>query len=335
MAEMDFGGGAGALCPLHPAHAASSTCTRCGNFMCDTCSEGGAQALCPGCRERTGLGQSFPLTRGTWTVSALLDTAWAAFKRDWVMICVGVLIAMAGSIVGEIVKQILTLMGGVVDNVAVTAVFIGLGYLGSTVVQGVANLGLMRMLLDVLEGRKADLGRIFTQFHKAVPYLLTTLIIFAVMLPFLLLVFGAGVGAAAVTGGLGALESLDWTSLNEGNPSEETVREFGTLWPAMVAMLVVGGGLSIFPGMWLGMPLLLVQPELARSENPTAMATLRRCFAYARGHRLGMLGAALLGTLITFAGILACCVGLVPAAGLFNLMMAGLYLALSNGAEET
>lgn len=335
MAEMDFGRGAGALCPLHPERTASSTCTRCGNFMCERCTERGTQAMCPSCRERAGMGvQAFALSRDNWSVGALLEVCWEAFKREWVMITVGVLIVLAGSMVGSIVSQILGAIGGIADHWAITGLFLVIGYILSTVVQGLVSLGFLRMLFDVLQGQRADVGRIFTQFHKAVPYLLTTLLIFALVLPLIVLVLGGALGAAAITGGLSGLQDVDWTALGGDNAGEELVRSFGSLGPSLAAMLLVGFGLYIFPGLWLILPLLLVQPALAHSEHPTPMETLRRCFAYARGERLSLVGVSLLGAVIGMAGFLACCVGILPAMGLVQLMMAGVYLTLSNGAEE-
>lgn len=328
MAETDFGRGAGALCALHPGQLASRTCTRCGNFMCDTCSDGGLQAMCPTCRERAGLGQDFPLSRDTWTVSSLLDTCWAAFKREWVMLSVGVLIVIAGSIVGQIASQILTTIGGLADNMVLLGVFAVLGYLVSTVIQGVVSIGYVRMIFDVLHGQKADLARVFTQLHKVVPYLLTTLLIFVLMVPLIVLIFGGAVVAGLATG---VLTGMDWSALGSV-PSEQVFDRLGA--GGIAAMVIVAVALYIFPGLWLILPLLLVQPELAWTERPTAVQTLRRCFAYARGQRLGMLGASLLGGLIMVAGFMACCVGVIPALGFFNLMVAGLYLTLRNGAEE-
>jgi hypothetical protein len=335
MAEMDFGRGAGALCPLHPEQRASRTCQRCGNFMCDTCSEGGMQLTCPSCRERAGLGHAFALSREQWSVGALLETCWDAFKREWVMICVGVLIVIAGSLVGNVISQILSFIGGMADHWAVTGLFLVIGFIVSTVVQGLVSLGFMRMLFDALDGRRADVGRMFTQFHKAVPYLLTTLLTFALMIPVVVLIFGGALGAAALTGGLDAIRNADWMGANGGqDTSAELVRVLGSLGPSLAMMIVVGGALYVFPGLWLMLPLMLVQPEMARSENPNPIETLRRCFAYARGQRLSMTGTLLLGGVITLAGFLFCCVGVLPAAAFFQLLLAGLYLALSNGVEE-
>ena len=327
MTEMDVGGGAGALCPLHLERTASRTCTRCGNFMCDTCSEGGTQAMCPTCRERAGMGvHAFALTRDNWSVGALLEVCWEAFKREWLMITIGVFIVMAGAIAGSLVSQVLGAMGGLVGHWAITALFMLMGHTLSTVVQGLVTLGFLRMLFDVLAGQRADVGRIFSQFHKVVPYLLTTLLVSALLIPFLLVVLGSGLGVAAITGGLSALGDMDWTALDEST--------FGTLGLSVVVMGVVAFGLFIFPGMWLMLPLMLVQPALARSENPTPMETLRRCFAYARGERLSLLGIVLLSGAIVLAGVLACCVGVIPASGFSQLIIAGLYLALSNGEQE-
>jgi hypothetical protein len=39
------------------------------------------------------------------------------------------------------------------------------------------------------------------------------------------------------------------------------------------------------------------------------------------------------GGLVTLAGVLACCVGMLPAMGLSYLLMGGLYLTLRNGSD--
>ncbi len=72
-------GGAG--CALHPEAAALSVCDRCGAYMCDACSEGGQQRLCPTCRARTG-DAAFPLRRDAWSLDALFGIAWQGFIRN-------------------------------------------------------------------------------------------------------------------------------------------------------------------------------------------------------------------------------------------------------------
>ncbi|MCP3136561.1 B-box zinc finger protein [Pyxidicoccus xibeiensis] len=334
MSEMGFGPETGASCPRHQGLAAVATCERCGNFMCRTCSRGGSEATCPSCRERTGQEVAFPLSRDNWSIGGLVETCWEAFKREWVMITVGVLIVAGASIVGQIASQIISLIGGAVDSVAVTLVAAVVGYLVATVIQGVVTIGFFRMLFDVLNGQKADLARVFTQFHKTVPYLLTSLLTIAMVLPFAFVVIGAALAVAAATGGLEALQGVDWTALGDAEAGDAAFEGLSALGPSLGAMVFVATALYIFPGLWLMMPLVLVQPELAKQDNPTPMETLRRCFAYARGQRLSMLGTTLLGGLFVVAGFMACCVGFLPAAGLVQVLMAGLYLTLSNGADQ-
>ncbi|HZI12748.1 MAG TPA: B-box zinc finger protein [Myxococcus sp.] len=330
MAEMSFGRGGRALCPLHPEQVASQTCVRCGNFMCGVCSEDGTLSLCPTCRERTGTAR-FPLSRDNWSVGALLDYSWTTFQREWVMVCVGLLIVFGASLAGQVISTVLSSIGQATESTAIIILTVLAGFLISTVVQGLVATGYMSMLLDVLNGQRADLGRLFTQFHKAVPYLLTMLLIFAIFIPIILLIFGGSLLVAVATGLLAGLD-LSREGL-EGISAQELVNVFTTAGTALIGTLSVAFVLYLVVLTWLGLPVMLVQMELAANESPTALGTLRRCFAYAKGQRLSMLGVSLLGMLIGIAGFLACCVGIIPAMGLFYLMLAGLYLSLRNGAE--
>jgi hypothetical protein len=333
MSEMSFGQGGRALCPLHPEQVASRTCARCGNFMCGVCSEDGSLAMCPACRERSGMSAAFPLDRSNWNVGALLDYSWTTFQREWVMIVVGLLIVFGASMVGQVVSTVLTSIGEATESTALIFLTLFAGMIASTVVQGLVATGYMRMLLDVLNGQPADLGKVFSQFHKVIPYLTTTLLIFAIFIPIILLIFGSAL-VIAITTGLLAGGSLSPEAIDAMQP-EDFVRLFTTAGAAFFVTLSVAFVVYLAVMTWLGLPMLLVQMELASDDKPTAMGVLRRCFAYARGQRLGMVGVSLLGTLIGFVGLLACCVGVIPAMGLFYLMLAGLYLSLRNGADAS
>ncbi|WP_426756435.1 hypothetical protein [Myxococcus sp. Y35] len=328
MSEIESG--AGASCPLHPEFQAVSTCSRCGNFMCRTCGEGGSQAWCPACRERAGVGQSFALTRENWSISGLLELSWAGFKREWVMLCVGVLIVLAASFAGQVFSQIFSLIGGAVDNLAVTILAVVLGMVASYVIQGAVTLGFLRMSMDVLNGQRAELGRVFSQFGKVLPYLGALLLSFVLIVPLLVLIVVGAVGAGLATGTV-SYEQLTALADLTGGELDAAVR---SLAPGFAVMGVTALALYIFPGAWLLTPLVLMQPEMARTESPGAVETLRRCFVYAKGQRLAIVGTLLLGGVMLTAGVFACCVGWIPALGLFQLMLAGLHLALSNGAEE-
>ncbi|MBN1205683.1 MAG: hypothetical protein JXB05_12260 [Myxococcaceae bacterium] len=308
MSDTDLGGmgygPGGAHCAIHPDQPAARTCTRCGNFMCSTCSQEGTQSLCPSCQQRMGMGEGFPLTRDSWSFSALWDYCFEVFKRDWLMLSLGVLVFFGISMIVQFISQLLPAIGGALENAALTVVLTIASFLIQQVVQGVLALGLMRMIFDMLQGGKADVGRIFTQMHKVGTYLVTTLIIF--------LMVGIPAGVIAGIGfGVGAAISQD----------------------AMVVAFIILGVLSIFPLFYYLLPLYMVQAEIAYNDGVTPMQAIRNCYAYARGERLSILGVSLVGGLVVLVGALACCVGALPAMGLSYLLMGGLYLALRNGAD--
>lgn len=328
MSDSDFGRGRGASCPLHPDHLAQRTCTRCGNFMCETCSEHGTQPHCPTCREREGLGRAFPLDRGNWSIGGLVEVCWDRFKREWVMLSVAAIIFFAASMMGSFISQILSFIGGMSGSTTVIVLTTLVGAVVSWVIQGMFSLGITRMCLDVLQGQRADLGRMFSQLSKLVPYLLTMLLSFAVMLPIIILCVGAALAVFVGASGVSLAE------LSSG--SDDAVNQMVSNMPPRVLVMtfLVGIGLYIFPGLWLLMPLVLVQPAIANDEAPGPVETLKRCFAAAKGQRLGMFGTMALGVVALIVGLILCCLPVLPALGFFQLLLCGLYLSLSKGVEE-
>lgn len=276
------------------------------------------------------MGQAFPLTRENWSVSGLMDLSWDAFKREWVMLCVGVLIFLAGSFAGQVVSQVSSMVGGATGSTVITVLGFFIGIIGSYAIQGGITLGFLRMSMDVLSGRRADLGRMFSQFGKIPTYLGTLFLSFLLMLPLLLLIVVGAVGAGLATG------TVSWSELValKDLPPSELDSAVTPMLPGFAVMGVVAFALYVFPGGWLLTPLILMQPELARTESPGAVETLRRCFDYSRGQRLPMIGTVLLGGLLAMVSVFLCCVPVIPALGFLQLLMAGLVMALSSGAEE-
>jgi len=297
----------GAVCPRHPSVGAISTCTRCGTFMCDTCNEYGSQSQCPECRERTGL-KAFPLNRGNWNFGALWDYSWETFKREWLMLSLGTLCLMVLSFIVQAVAGFLPLLGKAADSDVLAVILQIIGTVIQTVVQGVLGLGYLRMVYDVLEGRPADVGRLFTQLHKAGPYFVTTLLL-AMM--FLLPIAAVGGVVAGVVYALGGFQ-------NE-------VVAFGVIGVAVV--------LAIVPLFYFGMPLYLLQPAMAFEETFSPTDIIRHCYTIARGERLSIFGVTMVGGLLGLAGVMACCVGIIPALALFQVLIGGLYLALRTEDE--
>ena len=304
----NFGPGLGdAVCPRHPSVSAASTCSRCGTFMCDACSEGGTQAMCPECRERTGL-RAFPLHRANWNFGALWDYSWETFKREWLMLSLGTLCLMVLSFIAQAVAGILPMLGAAAGSQVLSGVLQVIATALQTVVQGVLGLGYMRMVFDVLQGQRADVGRLFTQLHKAGPYFVTTLLL-AMM--FLLPIAAVGGVVAGVVYALGGFQ-------NE-------VVAFGVIGVAVV--------LAIVPLFYFGMPLYLLQPAMAFEETFSPTDIIRHCYTIARGERLSIFGVTMVGGLLGLAGVMACCVGIIPALALFQVLIGGLYLALRTEDE--
>ncbi len=318
MAEMEFGGQGQARCALHPEEWASGTCERCGNFMCGLCSESGTQSLCPTCRERTG-SVAFPLRRDTWTFSALWDYCWAAFQKDWLNLSLAALIVAACSGAAQFFGTILTMVGQFADSIPILILTYILSFAVQYFVQGIVTLGMLRLCFDVLDGKGVELARLFSQIHKAGRYLLSMLIIAGVFVVPFLLALTVAVVAGAVAAGI---------SLSELSAGEEVLREGGPVMLTVVSLTLTA---LLVPAIYFGLPLVLLQAELAFGDEP-ALGALRNCYVLAREHRLGLFGVSVAETGIVFVGLLACCIGVIPAAALTQLLTAGLYLSLRQGS---
>jgi len=321
MAGMDSGSrGLGAGCALHPAQQATGTCARCGNFMCDACGAYGTQTFCPTCRERTGV-SAFPLGRDTWSFSALWDYCFEAFKREWVMLSLALVVTIAVSMVANLFGSIGTAIFQGGDSLVPLILAMILAYLVQVAVQGVMGMGMMRVVFDVLEGGRADVGRVFSQVHKVGRYVLATLIaVVVVSLPLMILFCVLSfVGLVAV-----------------GVPVSDMLAGGAALREQLPALLGVLGGaflLTFIPAIYFGLPLYLLQAELTSNEDVTAVRAFRNCYVLARGERLSLFGFSLLAILLVLVGLMACFVGVIPATALMQLLLGGLYLALRNGSE--
>ncbi|NOJ92258.1 hypothetical protein D7W82_09585 [Corallococcus sp. CA049B] len=321
MSDVDFGRAMGASCALHPGQEATGTCARCGNFTCDTCSQGGASPRCPTCRERSGA--TFPLNRETWTFNKLWDVCWAVFQREWGMLSLAVLVYLGVSFGAQLLINVATGIGAAVDNAVIAVVLGVVGLVAQQLVQGLVQLGLLRVCFDVLHGGRADVARLFSQMHKAVPYALTMLLVFVIVLVPLALLSFLGILALVGTG------LLSGVGLNSS--SDE-------VWNALVPILgVMGVGFLALVGpiTYLVLPLYLVQPTLAYDDTPPSpWEVLRRSWEAARGQRLGILGVGFAGGAVMVAGVFACCVGFIPGMALAQLLIAGMFLALRSPGDD-
>ncbi|MBN8230605.1 hypothetical protein JYK02_24120 [Corallococcus macrosporus] len=323
MSDVDFGRAMGASCALHPGREATGTCARCGNFTCDACSLNGTSPRCPTCRERSGA--TFPLDRETWTFSKLWDVCWAAFQREWGMLSLAVLIYLGAAFGAQFLINVAAGIGAAMDSVVVTVVLGLVGFVAQQLVQGLVQLGLLRVCFDVLQGGRVDLARLFSQMHKAVPYTLTMLLVFAIVLVPLFILGALGVLAATATG---LLSGLDLGA--DPNPTQV----FDALVPLM-GVMVLAFVVLVVPLTYLFLPLYLVQPELTYDDvPPSPVEVLRRSWVAARGERLSIMGVGLVAGAVIVAGFFVCCVGMLPGMALGQLLIAGLYLSLRAPRDE-
>lgn len=307
------GGGLKAKCAAHPDNLAGGTCTRCGNFICYVDTEGGRFTTCVSCRNRT-TDASFTMTRQQYSFSALWDYSWNLFKTHWLILSAGVLILFVTSFVLSFVLRIVTVPLALLGGKAGAAIAIPISLVTSILIQfvvGLVGVGLYRMIQDVQEGRSPDIGRMFSQFSKAGQLAIASVIIGGSMFAVTFVVtMITGVGIAGLSsGGFG---------------------ETGSSAAMAAVPLLIGLYLAVFIA---GMPFFMFMlPEIALTDVG-AMEVLKNCWTIARGYRLEMFLVGLVSVPIMFAGMLACCVGFLPALSLVMILFTTMHRALRNGAE--
>jgi hypothetical protein len=230
------------------------------------------------------------------------------------------LVSTAVGVAAQLFGNLIGPLASAVDSWGVVVLFGLIAFLVQIVVQGVMGLGMQRVVLDVLEGGRADVGRIFSQLGKAGRYLGAVLLILVgfalpLMLLFAVLMF---VGLVAM-----------------GFPVGELTRAAAFESQGMLVAGVMTGALfvTLIPGLYFGLPLYLLQAELAHNDDVSAVQALRNCYTLARGERLSILGVSFVAGLVSMVGLVACCVGVIPTLALGQTLVGGLYLALRNGSE--
>jgi hypothetical protein len=142
------------------------------------------------------------------------------------------------------------------------------------------------------------------------------LVILAIMVVPIFVVFAVVGGGVALAGGL---------SLGSLNP--DTFGE--AMGPIGALAFIVAGGAVVAYSFWL-LPLWLFGvPELVVSDA-SAIEALRRAWQVGSGQRLTVFGYSMMSGLVTIAGMVACCVGVIPALGVAYLLNLGLFLAARN-----
>jgi hypothetical protein len=328
------GPGGGAQCALHPNFAANFVCARCGNFMCSSCSVNGTEKMCPTCRELNPVG--FP-----YDANADMGTLWAhataAFQRDMAMLVVACLIffafAIGGGIVSNIISSIVNAIFGMATDTSDPAkLFRNLKTFGVTfavsqfistivnmAVQGIALVGLYRILMDVLVGKKADLSRMFSQLQLLPNYLVMHLIMFVVITIPTVIYFGI---VALV--GLGMV-GVDWSHLSEFRPEK-------LLSPAVFGLFFGSFGFYMVAMVFILPVSLFSTPELIVGQC-SPIEALKRAWDLGEGQRLRTFGYSFVSGLVIMAGAIACGVGVLFAMPVAYMLLLSLFLALRRSSS--
>jgi uncharacterized membrane protein len=240
-----------------------------------------------------------------------------------VLILVGAL--MGANVITSVFQSIAQAIAG--KNTTGVIVAVGISQLLGMVIQqlvlGVVLLGFTRMTIDVLQGKKADIARMFSEVSKLGTYMVQWLLVFVMFdLPTLLYFGGALVVGIRSSGH--SLPSFD----NPKRASEELVRMMLDVFPTVGLAAVI----AIVPLWWMYLARLLIVPEMVYG-GAGPFEAISRAFRLASGARLSLLGAYLVGAVVIVAGMLACCIGVLPAVALFTLLMTTIYLALRNGSD--
>jgi hypothetical protein len=294
----------GARCALHPEVVAHAICARCGNFMCSGCSLDGSADACSACRERTGSSR-FPFTSDDYSIDGLLTYSWARFKEEWAVLTLSMLVffaviygvAIAGTVV---LGGMGALMGS--GSMAASPQFVvgaqGAIQFAQIILQTWLQLGLFTVAIRVLEGKPVQVAAMFGHARRLPSALLLLLIVYLVAFVLMLPGVVAAYFIISAEAGLGAV--------------------FFAVVGAVLLPLVI----------YLALGTCYALCELVYDDAATAPSALRASFRMVRGHRWPTLGIVVLSGVVTFAGVLACCVGVLPAGGLGMLIFCSLFLAL-------
>lgn len=299
--------------------------------MCAACSASGTEKQCPTCRSLNPIG--FP-----YDANADLGTLWGhvttVFQRELALCVVAGLIffafSMGGGLVANIINTVVTKILGIkfdpanpLSNLPGFGVNMVISQVVGTVVniavQGIALVGLYRFYLDVLVGKKADLARMFSQLHLLPQYLVMHLIIFFfVTVPMLVgLAIVGVVGLRMIDLDFNRISSFRVESLFR---PELLALLFGSLVVFMIAMVVV-------------LPVtLFATPELIVGQCG-AVEALKRAWDLGDGQRLRVFGYSFVAGVVTFAGVLACFVGIVFALPVAYMLLLALFLALRQSSQ--
>lgn len=290
-----------------------------------------AEARCPTCRQLNPIG--FPFD-GSADVTTLASHAFNSFQREAAMCVVATIIFVAFLIGGGVITNLVTtivssILGLHVDPVNPLrnlrdsginfAVQQAVGTAVNMAVMGITLTGFYRLLIDVLEGKRADISRMFSQVHLLPQYVLLHVILFL----FITLPTWIYLGVTVFLGirMLGA----DWNHLERLRPQMLVSGEMVGLVLGSSVLYLALAALVLPVSMFATMELIVGRCD--------AVEAIKRAWDLGNGQRLRTLGYSLLAGVILFLGFFACCVGLLAAVPVCLMLVLSLFLALRRSSS--
>jgi hypothetical protein len=279
--------------------------------MCQTCTEDGKFNVCAACRSRTGMG-AFPLQRDRFSWGQLLRFALGIYKRNWLLLAVAAVIAVAvsGALHALSLPGVGLLTGVLFEGADQLRWLVPLQaflVIPQLLVQSLLTLGILTLAARLARGEPAALPLLFSEWRRLGTFLLQGLLTNVLLMPMLALF---------------VLPALALVFLMSNAPA-----------------VAVGAAALLFPfilfgAAYVGLGVLFSSIEVAAQPQLGAVDAVKNAWKIARSQRLKLLlGLLLMGGLCVL-GVMACFVGLLFALGYASVLFASLYLQLRNGAQD-
>jgi hypothetical protein len=297
--------------------------------MCPACSENGLWLECPTCRR---LSEDYPLSADS-TLGEHWGHITAAFKREWVMLVVAlvlfVVLVMFGGVISTVLTSLITAVLGLEKGDPLKPfaskdfwINAGISQLMSVLVnipiQGVGLVGLYRVVMDALVGKKTDVARMFSQLHLLGKYMVLQLVLVTTTtIPMMLLLVGSFALAF----------KLDGFDFSEGflRHPEGAITALGVAMVMGAALVIIALSFALMSVLLFAVPELMV-------SNCTPIEAFQRAWRLGTHQRWRVIGYSFVAGLVVMGGFVLCCVVLLAAIPLSYMLLLSLFLALRRSA---
>jgi predicted Zn finger-like uncharacterized protein len=245
-----------------------------------------------------------------FNVEEVFSTTWAIFKVHWLLACAAVLIVGAANFGMQMIQNVLTQVAAQAGNDVWIVILaqIGLG-IGFGLLQMWLQIGQIMVMFDIARGREVSLGKLFA----GAPYLLQWVLAWLMVM---MIVGAVGAALVGIPAGVVFLVTQD---------------------PNAVGITAIIGGLVAAIPVFVLMLMFSQAYLLIVDRGLDAVASLHTSYEITNGNKLNILVIGILLGLIGFGvaivGLLALCVGIIPAmigyGGYSSLLFVVMYLIMT------